>query len=94
MGDLFRFLFMELQKAVPYCAAGHSHRAFHDGDIFFPGIQVRLFVTGIGVAFLGYNEAGRHLYPGTAQGEIVVNVLSVEHTSCKYYRNALLIFSS
>lgn len=67
---LERFGFSALHGLDEFIAqrpSRHADRALDDGDVFFPGFEIGFFEADVGVAFLGGDEAGSHLYAGCAE---------------------------
>lgn len=64
-------------------AAWHVDRALYDGDVALFGIHIHLFEFVSGVAFFGSDEAGRHLYAGEAEGEVVLDVFLIEDATAE-----------
>ena len=51
------------QKSILYSSAGHSHRAFHNNNIFFLRPEILLLVRLRRITFLCGHEPGSQLYP-------------------------------
>ena len=68
-------------EGVQERAAWHVDRALYDGDVALFGIHIHLFEFISGVTFFDGDEAGRHLYAGEAEGEVVLDVFLIEDTT-------------
>ena len=68
-------------EGVQECTAWHMDWALDDGDVALFSIHIHLFEFVSGVAFFGGDEAGRHLYAGEAEGEVVLDVFLIEDTT-------------
>lgn len=79
-------------EGVQERATWHVDRALYDGDVALFGIHIHLFEFVSGVAFFGGDEAGRHLYAGEAEGEVVLDVFLIEDAAAEYDGDLLFEF--
>ena len=70
-------------ERVQECAAWHVDRALYDGDVALFGIHIHLFEFVSSIAFFGSDEAGRHLYAGETEGEVVLDVFLIEDAAAE-----------
>lgn len=76
-------------KRIQERAAGHVHRALHDGDVVLLGVDVHLFEFIRGVTFFGGYEAGGHLHAGEAERKVVFDVFLIKDAAAKDHGNFL-----
>ena len=76
-----------VQKSILYGSAGHSHRAFHNNNIFFLRPEILLLVRLRRITFLCGHEPGSHLYPHSSQGQAMLQIPPVINTACSDQRN-------
>ena len=70
-----------VQKSILYSSARHSHRAFHNDNVFFPCAEICLLVCICRITFLCGHETGSHLYPRSPQGQAMLHIPPVINTT-------------
>ena len=75
------------QKSIPYRSPRHSHRAFHNDNVFFPCTEICLLVCIRRITFPRGHEPGTHLYPRSPEGQAVLQIPPVINTACSDQRN-------
>ena len=79
-------------EGVQECASWHVDRTLYDGDVVLFGIHIHLFEFVSSIAFFGGDEAGRHLYAGKTEGEVVLDVFLIEDAAAEDDGDLLLEF--
>ena len=76
---------------VADCASRHPHRAFHNNNILFFCIQVRLFILHRSIAFFRCHETGCHLNTVSPEFQLVHHIFMGIDSSCRYNGNLFLV---